>query len=837
MKTHFYPYILQDIFSTSKQYNTQHCCTNERTSWTTSDESPEIRKLENIRSIRHNNHEKEEEDKRRGMNESFESQATGIPEEEQTVALTTKATATATTAGSSCNNDENHDSPPLDINQPSLPKEVSHSKKAHVATDVATPQVPSPSSEGHTSAMTMMAAAAAAAASTTGSCNKDKNHDSPPIDINPSSSPVDIPHPKKASGVADVATTQGSPPSSTQQILPAPAPAPTVTLNNNTKTSLNPLKSNNQSEYHNDIHKNPEKHDCDNDNDNDEKKIVSSEEHGSSTSSSPLAEARAVTAAAVVDKTKTKGSRSRRHALPLNRTNYQDEVMDDAESDNTDDDAGIVGLCDAAEKVKSSSSPYTPKITSTTTGNDYQGPIVDVNDADILMGSRKCNAHPGNRVYRETVREFQSKLGDHSRSTVSQMVYEHIIEEMGARFLKFASDDQWHILPRVDALVKISKALVELRTPLSSFTPSSSKKGTTSTSSLLKSIEQGNLSSSTKRPKRKAVSALKIKEDADESWKKRKVAKKKKTENKRKEPKNQMTQLPHIPLEKPKEEQLREYEEFTYKEDPNQYYIEETAHLYHNPPFPSEWTNGVSIEDLRAIPPPPPLPSFPNTGSCDWSFDEKSRVLIADFSTCSIAKENVRRQDIMTPEDSKFFFEMYERDDITVISRGLLNLSKVDTSLWSLDYVRRCVGREYYHKFRRFDRFIDEKGIEIYTEMDTLYSMRFEEYVQYCDQRKSYLEKRMERVDNCDVKEEANALKEDEKRKENEPYFTFEDHIGRAHTIGVWTSALYMIDVDMMRLIPLLNANFLESFELPSVLPGGSQCMMNSVSLTKAIYS
>jgi hypothetical protein len=298
-----------------------------------------------------------------------------------------------------------------------------------------------------------------------------------------------------------------------------------------------------------------------------------------------------------------------------------------------------------------------------------------------------------------------------------------------------------------------------------------------------------------------------------------------------------MTQLPHIPLEKPKEEQLREYEEFTYKEDPNQYYIEETAHLYHNPPFPSEWTNGVSIEDLRSIPPPPPLPSFPNTDSCDWSFDEKSRVLIADFSTCSITKENVRRQDIMTPEDSKFFFEMYERDDITVISRGLLNLSKVDTSLWSLDYVRRCVGREYYHKFRRFDRFIDEKGIEIYTEMDTLYSMRFEEYVQYCDQRKSYLEKRMERVDNCDVKEEANALKEDEKRKENEPYFTFEDHIGRAHTIGVWTSALYMIDVDMMRLIPLLNANFLESFELPSVLPGGSQCMMNSVSLTKAIYS
>jgi len=38
-----------------------------------------------------------------------------------------------------------------------------------------------------------------------------------------------------------------------------------------------------------------------------------------------------------------------------------------------------------------------------------------------------------------------------------------------------------------------------------------------------------------------------------------------------------------------------------------------------------------------------------------------------------------------------------------------------------------------------------------------------------------------------------------------------------------------MIDVDMKRLTPLLNENFLESFELPAVLPGGSHCMMNSV--------
>ena len=70
--------------------------------------------------------------------------------------------------------------------------------------------------------------------------------------------------------------------------------------------------------------------------------------------------------------------------------------------------------------------------------------------------------------------------------------------------------------------------------------------------------------------------------------------------------------------------------------------------------------------------PPPPLPKFPNTGSCQWSFDESTRVLIADFSVGKNGDESV-----VTLEDSKFLFEMHERTDITVISRGLLNMSKI----------------------------------------------------------------------------------------------------------------------------------------------------------------
>ena len=62
-----------------------------------------------------------------------------------------------------------------------------------------------------------------------------------------------------------------------------------------------------------------------------------------------------------------------------------------------------------------------------------------------------------------------------------------------------------------------------------------------------------------------------------------------------------------------------------------------------------------------------------------------------------------------------------------------------------------------------------------------------------------------------------------------EPQFTFLDATDKEHTISVGKTALYMIDVDMKRLMPWMYDNFQESFNLPSVLPGGSHCMMNPV--------
>jgi hypothetical protein len=59
--------------------------------------------------------------------------------------------------------------------------------------------------------------------------------------------------------------------------------------------------------------------------------------------------------------------------------------------------------------------------------------------------------------------------------------------------------------------------------------------------------------------------------------------------------------------------------------------------------------------------------------------------------------------------------------------------------------------------------------------------------------------------------------------------FQFSDHLGKGHTIDVVDSVLYMIDFDMVKLIPTLNEDFVSSFKLPGVLPGGSHCMMNCV--------
>ena len=177
----------------------------------------------------------------------------------------------------------------------------------------------------------------------------------------------------------------------------------------------------------------------------------------------------------------------------------------------------------------------------------------------------------------------------------------------------------------------------------------------------------------------------------------------------------------------------REPEPFKVIDDPNPYYIEEEAHLYHNPPLPSKMTVGVLPKDLKKIPPAPPLPGFPNTGKCDWKFDEEQRILLADF-TC-----NESQPFVMDPEDERFFVAMLERNDITVISEGFVSQDKLDPSLWSLQYLARVLGSEYFHKFRRFDTVRYEDGSEKCIEVDGLLSMKMSDYVEYMKRRRRFL--------------------------------------------------------------------------------------------------
>ena len=248
---------------------------------------------------------------------------------------------------------------------------------------------------------------------------------------------------------------------------------------------------------------------------------------------------------------------------------------------------------------------------------------------------------------------------------------------------------------------------------------------------------------------------------------------------------------------------------FELPNDPNEYYVEEEAFLYHNPPIPSEFTEGVKPEDLKAIPPPMPLPELPRTGKCTWTFDEAQRILLADFSASASSFQGGEHF-AMDPKDEAFFLEMLERDDITVISEGLLSQSTLNPEYWKLEYLQTVLNQEYYHKFRRFDTTVDTNGLEKCREVDGMYSMRIGTYVEYLKKRHNVLTS--------------------EEGASTDPSFSFVDHEGREQKIGhVGVSAIYMIDLDINKLVPNLHEDFLDSFRYPGVLPGGDHCMMNSV--------
>ena len=82
------------------------------------------------------------------------------------------------------------------------------------------------------------------------------------------------------------------------------------------------------------------------------------------------------------------------------------------------------------------------------------------------------------------------------------------------------------------------------------------------------------------------------------------------------------------------------------------------------------------------------------TDCCAWSFEENSRVLLAKF--------NIKNNKSIDYRQKESLLKMMERDDITVVSEGLVD--SLNQTLWHLDYVKSLVGDKPYHKVRRFER-------------------------------------------------------------------------------------------------------------------------------------
>lgn len=219
------------------------------------------------------------------------------------------------------------------------------------------------------------------------------------------------------------------------------------------------------------------------------------------------------------------------------------------------------------------------------------------------------------------------------------------------------------------------------------------------------------------------------------------------------------------------------------------YFEEESAWRFHNPAFPNDSfeqltvmrderkipyiTPAVSSHELQPLPSPPPLPDFPDTGFCQWSFDEPSRVLLAKF--LPFKGEKLFGKIMVNPEDERFLLHMMERDDITVISEGLAD--EINASLWTKEYITGCIGSEYHHKFRAFQKksraLTNDNSatmIEYHEEQSGWYSMKVASYFEYLEKRRSV---------------QAGGQQEGSESSDgSEKMFSFEDSNGKEHCIN-----------------------------------------------------
>lgn len=185
-----------------------------------------------------------------------------------------------------------------------------------------------------------------------------------------------------------------------------------------------------------------------------------------------------------------------------------------------------------------------------------------------------------------------------------------------------------------------------------------------------------------------------------------------------------------------------------------------------------------------------------------WSYDPKQRVVRFDVST------TVRE---IPREHKEYLGLLMERDDITVISKGLFPALDQDNLKSFLDNLGQVCGSAMFHKFRRYDRVSTEDGVVTYQEcFKGFVSMKVSSYIAYLD------------------------LLQNAGEGSNSKRFRFEDSTGIQHEIeDVAEVVFYLVDMEMEKHCHKLDEWYKRDFKMKEILPGGAWCMMNHVSIPK----
>jgi len=94
---------------------------------------------------------------------------------------------------------------------------------------------------------------------------------------------------------------------------------------------------------------------------------------------------------------------------------------------------------------------------------------------------------------------------------------------------------------------------------------------------------------------------------------------------------------------------------------------------------------------------------FPYTKHCQWTFDESSHMLLANFK--------VKKEVTINPTDYRFLLQMMERDDISLIIDGL---AQSFDGIWDLDWIQDNAGHLFFHRIRAFRRVtVDKTGRKV----------------------------------------------------------------------------------------------------------------------------